>query len=529
MTRAQKTMAKKVMAQVAALLAVTVAPGVAGCIDTSGSRDLTPSASTSPTAAAPTRSYPGLFPEYRGKFHPNHTDLGGRKNADLASLLPVEADFPPQGATRPPDIAADDGSGLGVHGQTDGETRPPECLYTPFGKSFSRTPDGSDWNLYYAASTFHEADPDGNHIIVTVNRERENADVFALTSTWIKKCGQYDKAFPTFAKPEVRDRHVTDTFAPGPNVDGVQTYVYTSASTDLDDASASKQPSGVRGLRILLARVRSVVFEVEGTDQVDAGLLDQLMAITIANAKHAPPPPDQNAGRLAALPPCDTAPTQPGNPQADPALDCTIRTSDGSGVIFEVLGTPAGTIRVFNGSGAQLQSIRVPNSIFQQRVPFLQDLDQDKREELLVVRATGDPAGDLMDVWRSRPNSDQFDMTGTIFGVPRFWLTSDRFIGIFSRNGADAGVAALFRFVDNKLAVLALLDTERRVDNKPLDDPKWRLNANVKCAMNTSDDPPGALGSRMDALRAAGVDPATAAEHFCLQPWVPTLYRQGAR
>ncbi|GKT36936.1 hypothetical protein ADUPG1_003239, partial [Aduncisulcus paluster] len=24
----------------------------------------------------------------------------------------------------------------------------------------------------------------------------------------------------------------------------------------------------------------------------------------------------------------------------------------------------------------------------------------------------------------------------------------------------------------------------------------------------------------MDALRAAGVDPATAEEHFCLQPWV---------
>ncbi|GLE57675.1 hypothetical protein NJBCHELONAE_29840 [Mycobacteroides chelonae] len=526
MTRVQKTTAKKLLAQVAAVLAVTT---VSGCIDTSGSRELTPSQSTSSTTAAPARSYPGLFPEYRGKFHPNHTDLGGRNNAELAGLLPVAADFPGQGDTRAPDIAADDGSGLGMHGQTDGETRPPECLYTPFGKSFSRTPDGSDWNLYYAASTLHETDPAGGRIVVTVNRERENTDVFALTTDWIKKCGQYDRAFPTFAKPEVRNRHVTDTFAPGPIVDGVQTYVYTSASTDLDDTSADKQSSGVRGQRVLLARVRSVVFEVEGTDPVDAGLLDQLMATTIANAKHAPPPADQNAGRLAALPACDTVAAQPGNPQPDPALDCTIRTSDGSGVIFEVLGTATGTIRVFNGSGAQLQSIRVPNSIFQQRVPFLQDLDQDKREELLVVRATGDPAGDLMDVWRLRPNSDQFDMTGTIFGVPRFWLTSDRFIGIFSRNGADAGVAALFRFVDNKLAVLALLDTERRVDNKPLDDPKWRLNANVKCAMNVSDDPPGALGSRMDALRAAGVDPATAAEHFCLQPWVPTLYRQGTR
>lgn len=527
MTRADKTTVRKA-AHLAALLALTVAPAMSGCLDTSGSRELTPSQSTSSTAATPTRSYPALPPEYRGKFHPNHTDLGGRNNAELASLLPTAADFPGPGETRAPDIASDDGSGLGMHGQTDGETRPPECLYVPFSKSFSRTPDGSDWNLYYAASTYHEAEPPGNHITVTVNRERENADVFALTADWIKKCGQYDRAFPAFAKPEVRNRHVTDTFGPGPTVDGVQTYVYTTASTDLDDTSADKQPSGVRGQRIVLARVRSLVFEVAGTDQVDGGLLDQLLASTITNAKHAPPPPDQNAARLAGLPTCDTIAPQPMNGQPDPALDCTIHTSDGSGVVFEVLGTPAGTIRVFNGNGAQLQSIRVPNPIFQQRLPFLQDLDQDKREELLVVTATGNPAGDLMDVWRARPNSDQFDMTGTIFGVPRFWMTSDRFIGLFSRNGNDAGVAALFRFVDNKLAVLALLDTERRVDNKPLD-PKWRLNANVKCAMNLSDDPPGALGARMDALRAAGVDQTNAEEHFCLQPWVATLYRQGTR
>lgn len=527
MTRAQKTTVRKAV-RVAALLALAVVPGVSGCLNTSGTRDLTPSQSTASTAAAPTRSYAGLPAEYRGKFHPNGSDLGGRSNAELAGLLPVAADFPPQGVTRPPDIASEDGSGLGMHGQTDGETRPPECLYAPFAKSFSRTPDGSDWNLYYAASTYHESDPAGNHIIVTVNRERENADVFALTTDWIKKCGQYDKAFPTFAKPDVRNRHLTDTFAPGPTVDGTQTYVYTSASADLDDTSADKQLAGIPGRRVLLARVRGVVFEVEGTDQADAGLLDQLMATTIANAKHAPPPPDQNAARLAGLPTCDTIAPRPGNAQPDPALDCTIRTSDGSGVIFEVTGAPAGTIRVFNGSGAQLQTIRVPNPIFHQRLPFLQDLDQDKREELLVVTATGNPAGDLMDVWRARPNSDQFDMTGTIFGVPRFWMTSDRFIGLFSRNGNDAGVAALFRFVDNKLSVLALLDTERRVDNKPLD-PKWRLNANVKCAMNVSDDPVGALGARMDALRAAGVDPATAEEHFCLQPWVAALYRQGAR
>ncbi|MDM2112952.1 sensor domain-containing protein, partial [Mycobacteroides abscessus] len=79
MTRADKTTVRKA-AHLAALLALTVAPAMSGCLDTSGSRELTPSQSTSSTAATPTRSYPALPPEYRGKFHPNHTDLGGRNN-----------------------------------------------------------------------------------------------------------------------------------------------------------------------------------------------------------------------------------------------------------------------------------------------------------------------------------------------------------------------------------------------------------------------------------------------------------------
>lgn len=514
--------------QAAALLATMA---LAGCLDTSGSRDAPVAPATSSGAAATSeRSYPGLFAEYQGKFHPNHEDLGGRSNAELAALLPVSADFPDPGPTRGPDAASEDGSGLGLHGQTEGETRPPECLNTPFGKSYSRTDDGSDWNLYYAASTVHnpvstEAGEEAS-VVVTVNRERVGADVFALTADWIKNCGQYDRAFPTFAAPSLRNRHVVDTFGPGARVDGVQTYVYTSTSTDLDDSSASKQSMGpqVQNKRAVLARVRGVVFEVQAHGRVDPAVLDQLMATTIVGAEHAPPPAGENRDRLAGLPHCDTLAPPPANAKPDAGLDCTVSTNDGSGTLFEVLGTPARTIRVFNGDGALTQTIRIPESAVGQRLPFVDDVDQDKREELLVVTASGGE-GETLDIWRAPQNTNRFEMTGTVFGFPRFWSTPDRFAGIQSHRGADAGTVTLFRFVDNRLVPLALLDTERREGNGPID-PKWKLNSNVLCAMNTSDDPPGAFAARNDALRAAGLDPGTAEEHLCMQPWVRGLYRQ---
>lgn len=506
----------------AQLAAVVVA--LAGCTPPT---DQQGGGTSTPTAQG--REYPGLFPEYRGKFHPNHTDLGGRSNAELASLLPSGADFPGPGATRGPDIASEDGSGLGLHGQTDGETRPPECLYTPFGKSFSRAPDGSDWNLYYAASTLHETDAPGNHVIVTVSRERENADAIALTEAWIKKCAQYDRAFPTFAKPENRNRHVVDTFDKGPVVGGVQTYLYTSTSTGLDDASANLPGPPLPNVkRIVLARVRSVVFQVEGTDQVPPDVLDGIMATTIDNAQNAPPTADKNIERLGGLGDCGSVPVSPGG-QPDPALDCVIRTDDGSGIIFEVLGTPAGTIRVFDSDGAQRQIIREPNALLAQRLPQVVDVDKDKREELLVTTQIAGGGNELTDIWRARPGVNQFiqfDMTGTVFGVPRFLQTPDHFTGIHTPVNSNVGSVTLFRFVDNKLVTLAILDTERRLDNGPLGDPKWKLNGNVKCALNTSDIPPGAFGARTDAVRAAGLDPASADEHFCMQQWVTTLYRQ---
>ncbi|MCS3779530.1 hypothetical protein [Tsukamurella ocularis] len=243
----------------------------------------------SSNAAAPSstaRSYPGLFNEYSGTFRPDHSDLGGRSNAALAALLPGAADFP-GGAAPSTSVADEDGAGLGLHGQTDGETRPAQCLYTPFGKSFSRSPDGSDWNLYYAASTTSQRDDAS--ITVSIEREREGADVFALTAAWIAGCRTYQRAFPSFAAPSNRNRGVTDTFGPGAMVFGLPSYVYTSESVDLADDSSAEPPMSklVKERRILLARVRSVVVVVEGAGAAAPAALDRLLAATVERARGA--------------------------------------------------------------------------------------------------------------------------------------------------------------------------------------------------------------------------------------------------
>lgn len=256
---------------------------LAGC----GVSDPEPSGPSSSAVSTIARSYPGLYPNYRGKFRPDHSDLGGRSNAELATLLPAAGEFPASGEVREVNTAAEDGAGLGTHGQTDGETRPAQCLYTPFGKTYSRADDGSDWNLYYAAARTQVA-PDGSTITVTVNRQREGSDVFALTTEWIKGCGAYEKAWPSFARPQSASVSVRDTFGPAAAVDGVPTYRYTSDVTPLG-ASATQRPGAKQGgdERIALARVRSVVVVVQGTGAVEQADLDRLLAAVIAKANSA--------------------------------------------------------------------------------------------------------------------------------------------------------------------------------------------------------------------------------------------------
>lgn len=263
---------------------------VAGCATAGPPAPSGPSSAVSGSlgTAAAERTYPGLSPEYRASFRPDHTDLGGRSNAELAQLLPASSSFPPEGRAQPPNVAAEDGSGLGLRGQTAGETKPPQCLYTPFGKNFSRASDGSDWNLYYAASVGYTG-PDGSRVTVTVDRQRVGSDVVALTTSWMSTCGTYDRAFPTFANPQVRNQRVTTAFTREQTTSGVQTYRFVASSRSLDDATTGKPlPSGAGVTRVLLARVRSVVFTVEATGKIGYADLDAMLATAIANAEAAP-------------------------------------------------------------------------------------------------------------------------------------------------------------------------------------------------------------------------------------------------
>ncbi len=274
-----------------AVLTLAALLAVAGCAEPIVDYAPAPSSSAGPSSAGPNssaaRTYPGLFAEDRARFHPDHTDLGGRSNAELAQLLPSADAFPSQGRVLPGDVGSEDGSGLGLHGQTDGETRPAQCLYTPFGKTFSRTADGSDWNLYYAASQAYRA-PDGSTITVTVNRQRAGSDVVALTTEWIKGCGAYQRAWPSFANPDTRTVSVRDTFGPGPSADGVPTYRYVSDVTPVDDGSASKPlAKGGGDERTGLARVRSIVLVVRGTGSTDQATVDRLLAAAVTKARAA--------------------------------------------------------------------------------------------------------------------------------------------------------------------------------------------------------------------------------------------------
>ena len=54
---------------------------------------------------------------------------------------------------------------------------------------------------------------------------------------------------------------------------------------------------------------------------------------------------------------------------------------------------------------------------------------------------------------------------------------------------------------------------------------EWIRNGNAVCTLNNDDYPPGALATRTAAMKAAGIDPATAAHQLCTQPWVATIYQ----
>lgn len=156
--------------------------------------------------------------------------------------------------------------------------------------------------------------------------------------------------------------------------------------------------------------------------------------------------------------------------------------------------------------------------------PFLQDIDGSGTPVLLVVTDRGGTGGEPMAVWRLSGAPPRFVRAGELFGFRHFYRTSEGFFGNYAHSSAASGSVTLYRWVDDKLVTVAVLDTQAAADS-PGDPRSWVRNDNVWCALNEDDDPPGARARRTAALEAAGLDPATAQERLCTQPWVASIYR----
>jgi hypothetical protein len=158
--------------------------------------------------------------------------------------------------------------------------------------------------------------------------------------------------------------------------------------------------------------------------------------------------------------------------------------------------------------------------------PLLQDIDRSGTPTLLVVTGRGGTGGEPMAVWRLTGSRDRFVRAGEMFGFRRFYRTAEGFFGNYAHSSAASGTVTLYRWFNDTLDTVAVLDTQAA--GAPKDETRtWVRTGDVLCALNEDDDPPGAEARRTEALRAAGLNPATAREQLCGQPWVASIYQGG--
>lgn len=231
-----------------------------------------------------------------------------------------------------------------------------------------------------------------------------------------------------------------------------------------------------------------------------------------------------NTARPQALPPCDSV-----SISFEPALDrqnirCTL-TLDGDSTIT-VSSDPAWSFSVQRGD-TTVQEFREPTDKIGQTgvAALLQDIDQSGTPVLLVVTGRGGTGGEPMAVWRPTGTPVHFVRAGELFGFRQFYRTPEGFFGNYAHSGAGAGVVTLYRWNGDELAEAVMLDVQVPEWPKSRNDTReWIRNGNVVCTLADDDYPPGALATRTAAMKAAGIDPATAAQQFCTQPWVATIY-----
>lgn len=204
-------------------------------------------------------------------------------------------------------------------------------------------------------------------------------------------------------------------------------------------------------------------------------------------------------------------------------MRCTLSINN---LTLEVSGDPAWSFSL-RDQGGVIQQFQEPTSEIGQTgvAPLLQDIDSSGLPVLLVVTDRGGSGGEPMAVWRLAGSPPRFVRAGELFGFRQFYRTTEGLFGNYAHSSAVSGSVTLYRWVDDKLVTVAVLDTQAAEAAVGDEARSWVRNGNVLCALSTDDYLPGASAQRTAALKAAGIDPATAQERFCNQGWVASIYR----
>ena len=212
-------------------------------------------------------------------------------------------------------------------------------------------------------------------------------------------------------------------------------------------------------------------------------------------------------------------------PLAEQHIRCTLQPA--AGLTLAVSSDPSWSFELQRAGTTVQRFTEITDKIGQSGVaPLLADLDGTGIPSLLVVNGRGGTGGEPMAVWKFNPEKTEFVRAGEIFGFRHYYRSTEGLFGLYAHSGSGAGVVTLYRWDGDSLVAVVLLDVQTPEWTVQSTDKRvWLRNKNVMCTLNKDDYPAGSLAAWRAQLTAAGFDPATAAEHFCMQPWVGTLYR----
>ncbi|EFV14076.1 hypothetical protein [Segniliparus rugosus] len=222
------------------------------------------------------------------------------------------------------------------------------------------------------------------------------------------------------------------------------------------------------------------------------------------------------SGRLAGLRDCAAASDGEKN------VDCSVKASDKSGRVLEVTGSGPYKVEVFAEGGTSQQVLPPPQDDGGGHfgLPEFKDLDGDGLDEVLLPFGGGGSSGAReFEVWRASGPAARFADAGVISGQGAFRRTADgKFFGDYGRGGAGLVVFDFYRFAGGKAVDVLKLDVRVRHDGAT------GAVVGSSCSLSGDDEPAGSRAQRDAALKAAGLDPASAERAYCAEPWVRSVF-----